>query len=72
MAIKPIRVSQFNNYVKRVLQTDPLLGNVSVIGEISNLNITVRGMFFYEDEDSKHPAFFPPIVKAYELSKGGR
>ncbi|HPO03961.1 MAG TPA: exodeoxyribonuclease VII large subunit [Bacillota bacterium] len=75
MAIKPIRVSQFNNYVKRVLQTDPLLGNVSVIGEISNLKYHGSGHVFFtlKDEDSKLSCFLPSdCVRGlhYELSEG--
>ncbi|HQC82431.1 MAG TPA: exodeoxyribonuclease VII large subunit, partial [Bacillota bacterium] len=75
MAIKPISVSQFNNYVKRVLQTDPLLGNVSVIGEISNLKYHGSGHVFFtlKDEQSKLSCFLPadqvPRLR-YELTEG--
>ena len=41
MGLKPVKVSQLNNYIKRILQSDPILGSVSVIGEISNF--TIRG-----------------------------
>ena len=75
MAIKPISVSQFNNYVKRVLQSDPLLGNVSVIGEISNLKYHGSGHVFFtlKDEQSKLSCFLPadqvPRLR-YELTEG--
>ena len=35
MALKPVTVTQLNEYISRVLMTDPLLGNISVTGEIS-------------------------------------
>ncbi|HML37490.1 MAG TPA: exodeoxyribonuclease VII large subunit [Bacillota bacterium] len=59
MAIKPIRVSQLNGYIKRVLQSDPLLGNVSVIGEISNLKYHSTGHVYFtlKDETSKINCF---------------
>ena len=75
MAIKPISVSQFNNYVKRVLQSDPLLGNVSVIGEISTLKYHGSGHVFFtlKDEQSKLSCFLPadqvPRLR-YELTEG--
>ena len=59
MAVKPIKVSQLNGYIKRVLQSDPLLGNVSVIGEISNLKYHGSGHIYFtlKDEQSKINCF---------------
>lgn len=75
MAIKPIKVSQLNGYIKRVLQTDPLLGNVSVIGEISNLKYHGTGNVYFtlKDETSKLNCFLPAeLLKdlRYELAEG--
>lgn len=75
MAIKPIRVSQLNSYIKRVLQTDPLLGNVSVIGEISNLKFHGSGHIYFtlKDQDSKLNCFLPSDQYKelrYELAEG--
>ncbi len=59
MALKPIRVSQVNSYIKRILQSDPILGNVSVIGEISNLKYHGSGHVYFtlKDENSKINCF---------------
>ncbi len=75
MAIKPVKVSQLNGYIKRILQTDPLLGNVSVIGEISNLKFHGSGHVYFsmKDADSKLNCFLPADRAAslrYELSEG--
>ena len=43
MALRPVTVSQLNEYISRVLSTDPLLGNISVTGEISNLKFHGSG-----------------------------
>ena len=61
MPLKPVRVSQLNSYIKRILQTDPILGNVSVIGEISNLKFHSSGHVYFslKDEDSKISCFLP-------------
>lgn len=61
MAIKPITVSQLNGYIKRILQSDPLLGNVSVIGEISNLKYHGSGHVYFtlKDATSKINCFLP-------------
>ncbi|MDO4485807.1 MAG: exodeoxyribonuclease VII large subunit [Bacillota bacterium] len=61
MALKPVRVSQLNSYIKRLLQTDPILGNVSVIGEISNLKFHSSGHVYFslKDESSKVNCFLP-------------
>ena len=61
MAIKPVKVSQLNGYIKRILQSDPLLGNVSVVGEISNLKYHSTGHVYFtmKDENSKINCFLP-------------
>lgn len=61
MALKPVKVSQLNSYIKRILQTDPILGNVSVIGEVSNLKFHSSGHVYFslKDETSKVSCFLP-------------
>lgn len=61
MALKPVKVSQLNSYIKRILQTDPILGNVSVIGEISNLKFHNSGHVYFslKDESGKVSCFLP-------------
>lgn len=61
MALKPVKVSQLNSYIKRLLQTDPILGNVSVIGEISNLKFHGSGHVYFslKDETGKVSCFLP-------------
>ena len=59
MAMKPVRVSQLNQYIKRVLATDPILANLSVVGEISNLKYHSSGHVYFslKDESSKLNCF---------------
>lgn len=61
MALKPVKVSQLNSYIKRILQTDPILGNISVIGEISNLKFHSSGHVYFslKDESSRVSCFLP-------------
>lgn len=61
MAIKPITVSQLNDQISRVLMNDPLLGNVYVVGEISNLKNHTSGHLYFSisDENSKVNCFLP-------------
>ena len=47
MAIKPIEVSQLNQYIGSLLKTDPILGNVLVRGEISNLKYHSSGNIYF-------------------------
>lgn len=75
MAIKPVSVSQLNGYIKRILQTDPLLGNVTVVGEISNLKYHGSGHVYFtlKDQNSKINCFLPADRAEnlrYELSEG--
>lgn len=59
MAIKPVKVSQLNAYIKRVLQSDPLLSSVSVVGEVSNLKFHGTGHVYFtlKDQNSKINCF---------------
>jgi len=61
MALRPISVTQLNEYISRVLQTDPLLGNISVSGEISNPKYHSSGHVYFSliDENSKVNCFLP-------------
>jgi len=75
MAMKPVSVSQINGYVKRVLQSDPILGNVAVVGEIANLKYHTTGHVYFslKDDSSKLQCFLPSSYAAhlrYELADG--
>ena len=75
MALKPITVTQLNQYISRVLTTDPLLGNLTVTGEISNLKYHSSGHLYFSisDENSKINCFFPAQYARglhYELGDG--
>jgi len=75
MALKPVGVTQLNSYIKRVLQTDPLLGNISVIGEVSNVKYHETGHIYFslKDENSKINCFLPSdkaVNLRYELADG--
>ena len=51
MALKPVTVSQLNDYISRILTTDPLLGNITVTGEISNLKYHSSGHIYFSIND---------------------
>lgn len=59
--MKPVSVSQLNRYIKTVLQTDPVLGNISVVGEISNLKYHGTGHVYFslKDRNSRINCFLP-------------
>ncbi|MBQ9708123.1 MAG: exodeoxyribonuclease VII large subunit, partial [Firmicutes bacterium] len=52
MGLKPVSVTQLNSYIKRILQSDPILGNISVIGEISNLKFHGSGHIYFSLKDA--------------------
>lgn len=75
MARKPVKVSQLNSYIRRILQSDPVLLNASVIGEISNIKYHSSGHVFFslKDEKSTVNCFLPAdnVYKIrYELTDG--
>jgi len=75
MALRPITVTQLNDYIARVFDSDTLLMNVAVTGEISNLKYHSSGHVYFSlnDETSKVNCFLPSsYVKnlSYELGDG--
>ena len=63
MGLKPVPVGQLNNYIGRVLKTDPILSNISVVGEISNLKYHSSGhVYFSLKDDSSRVNCFLKIV----------
>ena len=55
MRIKTLTVSEVNNYIKKILDNDFILNNLSVRGEISNLKYhsSVHIYFSLKDDTSK-------------------
>jgi exodeoxyribonuclease VII large subunit len=70
MAVKPVSVSQLNGYIARVLRSDPVLGVVSVIGEIANLKFHGSGHIYFSLKDASSslncflPAGAPGVSRA--------
>lgn len=51
--MKPIEVSQVNSYIKRILQTEPMLTSLAVVGEVSNLKFHSSGNIYFSLKDAK-------------------
>ena len=48
MALKPVSVTQLNEYISRVIGTDPLLMNVGVRGEVSQVRFDSRRNCYFD------------------------
>ncbi|TDP58528.1 exodeoxyribonuclease VII large subunit [Aminicella lysinilytica] len=75
MAIKPISVTQLNEYISRVLSTDPLLTNVTVHGEASGVKYHSNGFIYFSlvDQSAKVNCALPGEYARdlkYELQDG--
>ena len=73
--LKPVSVSQLNSYIRRILATDPILMNLSVKGEISNLTKHSAGHWYFtlKDETSRISCFLPRErvqTLRYDISEG--
>lgn len=53
MNIKTLTVSEVNNYIKRVIDDDLILSNLSVKGEISNLKFHSSGHIYFALKDKE-------------------
>lgn len=51
MGRSPVKVGQLNQYISRILRTDPILADVSVVGEISNLKFHSSGHVYFSLKD---------------------
>ena len=52
MKIKTLSVSELNNYIKKILDNDFILNNLSVKGEISNLKYHTSGHIYFSLKDN--------------------
>jgi exodeoxyribonuclease VII large subunit len=64
--LNPVSVSRLNSYIRRILSSNPVLANVSVIGEISNFKRHGSGHVYFSlrDADAKVNCFLPSGVYA--------
>ena len=53
MELKPLQVSELNQYIKRLIISDPILYNISVEGEISNFKHHQNGHMYFTIKDEK-------------------
>jgi len=53
MSVKPLKVSEVNQYIKRILMGDPILSNVCIEGEISNFKHHYSGHMYFSLKDEK-------------------
>ena len=53
MKLSTLTVGQLNEYVRRVLASDPMLRSVCVVGEISNLKRHVSGHWYFSLKDEE-------------------
>ncbi len=68
MAQKPVDVSTLNKYIARIMQTDPVIGNISVVGEISNLKYHSSGHIYFSLKDDRSTVrCFMSVVYVSEL-----
>ena len=53
MPLKPVSVTQLNDYLNRVISTDPLLSSVTVQGEVSGVKYHSSGHVYFSLVDSR-------------------
>lgn len=75
MKIRALKVTEVNQYLKQVMQRDPILNRISIVGELSNFKCHTSGHAYFalKDGDTKincvwFNALFDPICK--DLSDG--
>ncbi len=53
MKLKALSISEVNSYIKRILTNDPILYNLKVKGEVSNLKMHTSGHVYMSLKDNK-------------------
>lgn len=69
MIIKPLKVSELNNYIRKILYSNPILNNVTVMGEVRDLRRSKFGYKYFSlsDENSIiHCVCFEPDIEIPE------
>lgn len=69
MIIKPLKVSELNNYIRKILYSNPILNHVTVIGEVRDLRRSKIGYKYFSlsDENSIiHCVCFDPDMEIPE------
>lgn len=51
MIIKPLKVSELNNYIRKILYSNPILNNVTVMGEVRDLRQSKYGYKYFSLSD---------------------
>lgn len=51
--MKPLKVSEVNNYIRRIFSDDIVLSNIEVEGEVSNFNKHFSGHMYFSLKDEK-------------------
>ena len=69
MALKPIGVSQLNDYLSRVIGSDPIMSNVLIKGEASGVKYHYTGHVYFSlvDGASKLNCFLHRLQAPHEL-----
>ena len=52
MALKPITVTQLNEYLDRIVKNDPIMSNVVIKGELSGVKYHASGHIYFSLVDS--------------------
>lgn len=70
MKIRALKVAEVNQYLKQVMQRDPILNRISIVGELSNFKCHTSGHAYFalKDGDAKincvwFNALYDPICK---------
>lgn len=53
MGLKPLKVSDVNRYIKKIITDDPILKNIKIEGEISNFKLHYSGHMYFTLKDDK-------------------
>mgnify|MGYP000143350884 CR=1 FL=1 len=69
MGMKPVKVSQLNSYIKRILQTDPLLGNISVTGEATGTYNCIAYSMGITNKWIDPESFYNDFIEQYKNAK---
>lgn len=51
--MKPLKVSEVNNYIKRIFAGDMILSNLEIEGEVSNYKKHYSGHLYFSLKDEK-------------------